>query len=133
MTADGRSEGPSNYLPFSISSCHHPFIPHSRGTSTHPTSLFLPGQQHRCQHQCTFFIPPSLCSLLINGDFAWLSFKRPFEKTARLGCESLNLSSELQVFKSQGIMRLPNGEDKIQQCTNYAKGKNGSYVMRVHG
>lgn len=64
---------------------------------------------------------PLLCSLLINWDFAWLNFKRPLEKTALLGCESLNLSSELWVFKSQGIMRLLNGEDKIQQCTNYAK------------
>lgn len=64
---------------------------------------------------------PPLCSLLINWDFAWLNFKRPLEKTALLGCESLNLSSELWVFKSQGIMRLPNGGDKIQQCTNYVK------------
>lgn len=64
---------------------------------------------------------PLLCSLLINWDFAWLNFKRPLEKTALLGCESLNLSSELWVFKSQGIMRLLNGEDKIQQCTNYSK------------
>lgn len=42
-------------------------------------------------------------------------------KTALPGHESLNLSSELWVFKSQGIMRLPNGEDKTQQCTNYGK------------
>lgn len=104
----------------SITLQRHSFFLLIERDSTNTASLFLPGQENSCQHQCSSFTPP-LCSLLINRDFAWLNFKRPLEKTALLGRESLNHSSELQIFKSQGIMRLPNGKDKIQQYTNYVK------------
>lgn len=84
-TADAQSEGPSNYLP-----------------SPHVISSLLPARKlaptrHHCLPEATtplsasarlFFQSPHphffLCSLLINGDFAWLNFKRPFERE-RLG------------------------------------------------
>lgn len=47
------------------------------------------------------------------------------EKNSPASAVSVNHSSELLDFKSQGIMRLPNGEDKIQECTNYVQ-KTGS-------
>ena len=101
------------------------FVPRCQSTSRRPQEIIV--YSRAGQTAVSLRVLPSLphlCALLINWDFAWLSFKRPLEKTARLGCESLNLPSELWVFKSQGIMGLPNGEDKIQQCTNYGE-KNG--------
>lgn len=97
-----------------------PFFSAAKEPAPTPHHCFFQGKKTAVSISALPSLPP-LCSLLINRDFAWLNFKRPLEKTALLGCESLNLSSELQVFKSQGITRLPNGEDKIQQCTNYAK------------
>lgn len=98
------------------------FFPLFTAKESSPTAdhCFFQGKKTAVNLSVLPSLPP-LCSLLINWDFAWLNFKRPLEKTALLGCESLNLSSELWVFKSQGIMRLPNGEDKIQQCTNYVR------------
>lgn len=81
-TTDGQSEGPSNYLPSPhvISS----LLPARKLAPTRHHCVFQ-RQQHRCQHQRAFFFQSPhprffLCSLLINGDFAWLNFKRPFER-----------------------------------------------------
>lgn len=86
----------------------HPIICHSPSPHVIIPLFLTAGEPAPTPHHCFFqgnntgvsisalsSSPPPLCSLLINGDFAWLNFKRPFEKTARLGCESLNLSSEL--------------------------------------
>lgn len=114
------------FYPF-LTLCHEYFFLFSpvqkiRKKKKHPQQIIVSSRAQK--NAVNLSVPPSLphlCSLLINWDFAWLNFKRPLEKTALLGCESLNLSSELWVFKSQGIIRLPNGEDEIQQCTNYVK------------
>lgn len=83
-TADGQSECPSNYLPSPhVISSLHP----ARNLAPIRHHCVFQRQQHRCQ--CPFFFSPLhplffLCSLLINRDFAWLNFKRPFERD-RLG------------------------------------------------
>lgn len=71
-----------------------PFFSAAKEPAPTPHHCFFQGKKTAVSISALPSLPP-LCSLLINRDFAWLNFKRPLEKTALLGCESLNLSSEL--------------------------------------
>lgn len=44
----------------SITLCYHSFFLQCQRTTTHNRSLFLPGQENRCQPQCSPFTPSSL-------------------------------------------------------------------------